>query len=132
MKAEDTTCKCGEEIGNHIFTVCDSCWDKHFRVDKFVEIKTITYTEKDFKEMVNGWNEEINRLEFENKELKKENEKLREIGGNIFLEGLLKRILKGQHEIVDATNMLRSEVIYKSHIIKVFEDLAISEEEINF
>jgi gas vesicle protein len=30
--------------------------------------KTITYTEKDFKEMVNGWNEEIAKLKSDNKE----------------------------------------------------------------
>jgi hypothetical protein len=86
---------------------------------------TVIFTEKDFKEMVNGWNEERDGL-------KKENEKLRETGGNIFLQGLLNRILKGQHEVIDSTNGLRCEVIDKSHIKQVFKDLAISEEEIKF
>jgi hypothetical protein len=36
--------------------------------DQISETKTITYTEKDFKEMVNGWNEEIYNLKVENKE----------------------------------------------------------------
>jgi archaellum component FlaC len=38
------------------------------------ETKTITYTEKDFKEMVNGWNEEREALE---KEIKRLREKLK-------------------------------------------------------
>jgi hypothetical protein len=40
------------------------------------EPKTITYTEKDFKEMVNGWNEEREALEKENEEVKEWNQKL--------------------------------------------------------
>jgi predicted nuclease with TOPRIM domain len=101
---------------------------KHFK-DR---IKELEKENKDFKEMVNGWNEERDKLEKENKELKEKIKKIQEVGGTIFLKGLLKRILKGQHEVIDATNMLRIEVIDKSHIKQVFEDLAISEEEINF
>lgn len=61
---------------------------------------------------------------------KAENLKLREVGSNVFLSGLLKRILKGQHEVINGA--LREEVISKSHIKKVFEDLAIKEEKIDF
>jgi hypothetical protein len=56
-----------------------------------IDTKTRTYTEKDFKEMVNGWNEEREILEYKYnkaltdlvkgstriKELEKENEDLR-------------------------------------------------------
>lgn len=47
-----------------------------------------------------------------------------------FLQGLLKRILKGQHEVIDTA--LRDEVVSKSHILQVFNDLAIYEEELKF
>jgi len=47
-----------------------------------------------------------------------------------FLNGLLKRILKGEKEVI--IGALRDEVISKSHIIKIFEDLRIYEEKHNF
>jgi hypothetical protein len=40
--------------------------------DQISETKTITYTEKDFKEMVNGWNEERGKLEKEKDGWRKE------------------------------------------------------------
>lgn len=51
-------------------------------------------------------------------------------GSNLFLEGLLARILKGEHEIIDGS--LRDVVISKDHIIKLFDDLAIYEKKVEF
>lgn len=47
-----------------------------------------------------------------------------------FLTGLLMRILKGEHEIID--NGLRRIIINKSHILEVFKELCISEEKSKF
>lgn len=52
-----------------------------------------------------------------------------DVSGSVFLRGLLKRILKGQHEVIDG-GALRDEVISKSHIIQVFKDLAIYEKDL--
>ena len=63
------------------------------------------------------------------KELSKQ-EVAQHTGSNGFLEGLLKRILAGEHEIIN--NALRDSVVSKAHILKVFEDLAIYEKKNNF
>lgn len=45
-----------------------------------------------------------------------------DVSGSVFLRGLLKRILKGQHELTHGA--------LREHIIQVFEDLAIYERDL--
>ncbi len=52
------------------------------------------------------------------------------IASTAFLNGLLKRILNGEREIIDG--VFRNQIINKSHIVKIFEDLAIYEEKPKF
>jgi hypothetical protein len=79
----------------------DSISISYSKAENKQEPKTITYTEKDFKEMVNGWNEERERLQDENEDFKRKIE----VRGNKIVE------LAGENNTLYIKNITFTEII---------------------